>query len=379
MTVEATLDPRCVIENADEVFTPALVVFPKLIRENLRAAIAMAGDAIRMRPHVKTHKTIELTRMMLEEGITKVKCATFAEAEVVAEAGVLDIVFAYSLVGPNIARFLRLRERYPQCNFRPLVDHPGPLLELSRALASAGRSAEVLLDLDVGMGRTGIAIGPAAAEIYRRMLQEPGVEPAGLHIYDGQSHQEDPAERSAAVRKVWDQVRPFADALSASGLPVPRLVCGNSPTFPEWARIAASDPRVECSPGTFFLNDWNYYHHFEDIPLRPAAVLLTRVISKPRPGRLTLDLGYKAVSPDSPPAGRVKLLNVPDATFVLQNEEHLVIDTPSADRFEPGDVLYAWPAHICPTCALHRELLIAENGRVVGAWKVLARDRMIHC
>ncbi|MFO0945532.1 MAG: hypothetical protein U1D30_06260 [Planctomycetota bacterium] len=151
------------------------------------------------------------------------------------------------------------------------------------------------------------------------------------------------------------------------------------PPFPNGARIAAEDPRVECSPGTFFLNDWNYYHHFEDIPLRPAAVLLSRVISKPRPGRLTLDLGYKAVSPDSPPAGRVKLLTIPDATFVLQNEEHLVIDTPSADQFAPGDVVYAWPAHICPTCALHRELLTAANGRVTGAWQVLARDRKIHC
>ncbi|MFO0945531.1 MAG: alanine racemase [Planctomycetota bacterium] len=169
MTVEARLDSRCRLENADEVFTPALVVFPDLIRENLKAAIRMAGDARRMRPHVKTHKTIELTKMMFEEGITKVKCATFAEAEVVADAGAKDVVFAYSLVGPNIQRFVQLQARYPNCSFKPLVDHPEPLAALARAVTAAGQTAEVLLDLDVGMGRTGVPIGPEARSLYEKI------------------------------------------------------------------------------------------------------------------------------------------------------------------------------------------------------------------
>jgi D-serine deaminase-like pyridoxal phosphate-dependent protein len=103
------------------------------------------------------------------------------------------------------------------------------------------------------------------------------------------------------------------------------------------------------------------------------------VISKPRPGRLTLDLGHKAVAADPPMERRVRFLELPEARIVLQNEEHLVIETPSADRYQPGDLFYAWPAHICPSCALHRELIVIENHRVTGKWKTLARDRELSC
>lgn len=365
------------IEGADALFTPALVVFPELIRANLAATIERVGDPARLRPHSKTHKTIELTRLCLDAGITKHKCATFAEAETLAAAGAKDIVFAYSLVGPNIARFVNLARRYPDVSFKPLVDHPGPTEALNRALKGAGLTAEVLLDLDVGMGRTGITPGADALALYRQIAESKGLVPAGLHLYDGQSHQCEPAERGRAVDLVWESAASFVRALESEGLPVPRLVCGNSPTFPRWADLASRDARIECSPGTFFLNDWNYFRDFTDLPFPPAAVLLTRVVSVPRPGRITLDLGYKAVSPDSPVAKRVRLLELPDAQLILQNEEHLVIESPAASRFEPGDLLLAWPGHICPTVALHKELIVVENGRVTGTWAVVARDRVL--
>lgn len=373
----AEVDARYRIEDAEALFTPALVVFPELIRANLAATIERIGDPVRLRPHSKTHKTVELTRLCLAAGISKHKCATFAEAETLAAAGAKDIVFAYSLVGPNITRFLELVRRYPDASFKPLVDHPAPTEGLGRALEKAGLKAEVLLDLDVGMGRTGIAPGPEALALYRQIADSKNLIPGGLHLYDGQSHQCEPSERGQAVDQVWRIVAPFVRELESHGLPVPRLVCGNSPTFPRWAELALADPRIECSPGTFFLNDWNYYRDFADLPLMPAAVLLTRVVSVPRPGRITLDLGYKAVSPDAPLVKRVRLLDLPDATLVLQNEEHLVVESPAARRFQPGDLLFAWPGHICPTCALHKELLVVENGRVTGSWAVVARDRVL--
>lgn len=367
------------IDNMDSVFTPCVAIFPDLIEANIRAAIGMVPSADRLRPHCKTHKTIELAQLALRLGITKHKCATFAEAEMLVQAGASDIVFAYSLVGPNIQRFLHLLKEYPEATFRPLVDHPRPMEALSQAVAAAGKQVEVILDLDVGMGRTGMPIGPAATACYQQIAHLPGLTPAGLHVYDGQSHQTDASDRAQAVDAVWSIVRNFANELEASGLPVPRIICGNSPTFGRWSQLAATDPRIECSPGTFFLNDANYSGNFPDLPFQPAAVLLTRVVSKPRPGRLTLDLGYKAVSADSQPPKRARLLGLSDYTYVLQNEEHLVIDTPDADRFEPGDVLYALPGHVCPTCALHKELLVVRNHRVCESWRVVARDRQITC
>jgi D-serine deaminase-like pyridoxal phosphate-dependent protein len=104
---------------------------------------------------------------------------------------------------------------------------------------------------------------------------------------------------------------------------------------------------------------------------------LTRVISRPTPTRVTLDLGYKAVASDPPAGKRCALLNVPDYEPVLQNEEHFVIETPAAGKFQPGDVVYAIPTHICPTCALHKWAYIVENGTITGTWDIAARDRVL--
>jgi D-serine deaminase-like pyridoxal phosphate-dependent protein len=109
----------------------------------------------------------------------------------------------------------------------------------------------------------------------------------------------------------------------------------------------------------------------------PAALLLTRVISRPTPRRVTFDLGYKAVASDPPAGKRCFLLDVPAYETVLQNEEHLVIETAAAEQFRPGDVAYAVPAHICPTCALHRFAYVVERGEVIDRWEIAARDRML--
>ena len=375
MTVRPVFDDRYLIEGVEELSTPAVAVYPELIGENLSAALRMIGDPARMRPHVKTHKTRELVRLEIDAGVYKHKCATLAEAEMLADIGVSDIVLAYTLVGPNIRRFARLQRHFRDCSFKVLGDHHGPLAELGAVMSNQGQTAEVLLDLDTGMGRTGVPLGARSVALYRMLATTPGLRPAGLHVYDGQNHQSDPVARAAGVDAVWKQVSTLVADLEAVGLAVPGLVCGNSASYPRWAQLAAEEPRIECSPGTFFLNDWNYYHWFEDIPLKPAAVLLTRVVSKPRPDRLTLDLGYKAVASDALLEDRVRFLNIEDARIALQNEEHLVIDSKQAAGVEPGDLLYAWPAHICPTCALHRELLVIESHRCTGTWQVAARDR----
>src|SRR6185436_10886387 len=123
------------------------------------------------------------------------------------------------------------------------------------------------------------------------------------------------------------------------GLPVPRMVMGGTPTFPVYATLDL--PGLECAPGTCILQDHGYGTHFPDVSgFEPAALLLTRVISRPTPTRITFDLGYKAIASDPPAGQRCVLLNVPDCTQVLHNEEHLVVETPAAERFSPGDAGY---------------------------------------
>ena len=105
--------------------------------------------------------------------------------------------------------------------------------------------------------------------------------------------------------------------------------------------------------------------------------MLIVVISRPTPTRVTFDLGYKAVASDPPAGKRCVFLNVPNAEAVLHNEEHLVVETPAAESFKPGDVAYAMPAHVCPTCALHQFAYVVENGQVVDQWEIASRARML--
>src|SRR5207244_11485900 len=136
--------------------------YKELIQRNIERCLEIAGSPDRLRPHVKTHKTREIARLQLAAGIKKHKCATLAEAEMLASCGVADVLLAYHLVGPNCARMARLAQTYPECRFSVIADHPAALQALSEALTAAGQRVDVLLDVDVGQHRTGIAPGKDA-------------------------------------------------------------------------------------------------------------------------------------------------------------------------------------------------------------------------
>jgi len=174
---------------------------------------------------------------------------------------------------------------------------------------------------------------------------------------------------------VWNAASALRVGLLREGGSVPRIVAGGTGSFPIFAEI--NNPYIDLSPGTLIFHDWGYSQTFPDLKFTPAAVMLTRVVSRPTSNRVTLDLGYKAVASDPPAGNRLMFPDLPEAKAVLQNEEHLVVETDQAKRFQPGDELIAIPRHICPTCALHKEAYIIENGRVIGTWAVAARDRVL--
>lgn len=364
------------LKDPSKVLSPGLLFYKDLIEANLRRMIDVAGAADRLRPHIKTHKTREIVNMSLGMGIRKFKAATIAEAEMLARCKVPDVLLSYPLVGPNCERMARLVESYPETRFSVIADNAGPVKALSDAMARTGKKVQVLLDVDVGQHRTGIAPGDEAMRVYEQFARLPGLEPGGLHIYDGHNHQENVADREVAVKSTLGSVLELRDALEKKGLAVPRVVLGGTPTFSIFAKLDL--PKGECSPGTCVLHDNGYGSRFADLAgFVPAALLLTRVISRPTPRRVTFDLGYKAIASDPPAGKRLTLLNVPDYEAVLQNEEHLVIETPAAERFQPGDVAYAIPTHVCPTSAMHRFAYVVEKGEVTGQWEIVARDRVI--
>ena len=360
------------LADPDEIPSPALLVYPERIGENIRRMIAALGQAERLRPHVKTHKMAEVVQMQLKAGIGKFKCATIAEAEMLGQAGAGDVLLANQPVGPNVGRLLGLAGWFRDIRFSTIADDAGAVGALAEAAQAAGITLPVWLDLDVGMGRTGIVPGQAAITLYKLIDQLPGVEPAGLHLYDGHLHDSDPAERLAKWQTMMGEVRSFRTGLEAVGLPVPGVVGGGTPTFP----FHAQHTDHECSPGTTLLWDFGYRDKFPDLDYQHAAVLLTRVISKPGSDCITLDLGHKAVASEKPHP-RVQFIGLDDAEAVVHSEEHLTLRTADAASFKVGDCLYGIPRHICPTVALYDRAHVIRGGKLGDQWQVTARARKL--
>jgi D-serine deaminase-like pyridoxal phosphate-dependent protein len=360
------------LSTPDEVSSPALLLYVDRIEENLDRMLHLAGGPARLRPHIKTHKLPELIQLHLSRGLTKFKCATIAEAEMAAAAGVPDILVAYQLVGPNVQRMVRLVRSFPGTSFRTIVDSPEALQALSIAFSEAKLALNVLLDLDCGQHRCGIAPGPEALALYRQIVAASGVKADGLHVYDGHIHDADPAARKATCDAAFKPIHEFAAELRRQNLPVPRIVAGGTPTFP----IHAKNPQFECSPGTCVLWDAGYGQKMPDLDFLPSAALLTRVISKPGPNRLCLDLGHKAVASEMQPP-RVLFPQIPDAKAVMHSEEHLVIETSTADQWPLGSELYGIPWHVCPTVNLHAEVVAVRAGQAVERWRVTGRERTL--
>ncbi len=361
------------IRNIDEVDTPALVVYLDRVKRNIERLKGMIDDVQRLRPHVKTHKTREATLLLLEAGIGKFKCATIAEAEMLASLRAPDVLLAYQPVGPKVQRFLSLMKEYPATKFSCLLDNEAAAEALSAAAVHPGRTIPVYIDLNVGMNRTGIAPDERAVALYARCAELPGLQPLGLHAYDGHIRDADVQVRAGKCDAAFAHVERLRDALMEDGFAEPTIVAGGSPTFPLHARRA----KVECSPGTFIFWDAGYGQQLADQPFEPAALVVTRVISLPAHGIVCADLGHKSIASENPLDKRVSFYNAPDLQPIGQSEEHLVLETGPENPYQVGDVLYGVPYHICPTCALYERMLVVEDGVVTTEWRTMARDRRI--
>lgn len=356
----------------NSVVSPQLVFYPEIILSNIRKMKEIAGDASRLWPHIKTHKSADVTKMLLQEGIDQFKCATIAEMEMAATAGAKRLVLAYPLVGPNVARFLALTNAFPQTECFAISDDTQEVRKIGQAFAKEGMVCPLLMDVDLGQHRTGVPLAKVE-EMYPLWHEMEGIQLRGMHLYDGHRHEKDLEERMAAAKAVDDEVLAIQKALESKGLTTDIMIYGGTPSFP--CHKALTDGYL--SPGTCVIQDAGYEDSFPDLPFVPGAAVLTRVVSHPEEGVFTLDLGTKAVATD-PPLPRVRLVGYEDSEVLMQNEEHLVVRVPEGKEVPAIEtVVYAIPIHICPTSALYPEALTVEKGHLTGAFPITARNRKI--
>lgn len=360
------------IEDEDQIASPALLLYRDRIEHNLKLMIQIAGGPERLRPHVKTHKLGPLIQRQLELGIKKYKAATIAEAEMCAQAGAPDVMLAMPCVGINAHRYAELAVKYPATTFSTITDDEETIRFLAAAAQQHRVTLGVYLELDCGMARTGIVPGEQAAFLAKTIKDTPRLQFAGLHAYDGHIHDKEIEVRRRRCLEAFEPILAFRKELNSNGVIVKELVAGGSPTF---AIHAAHDDRT-CSPGTTVLWDFGYGDRCADLPFKPAAVLLARVISKPGTNRLTLDLGHKSVAAENPHP-RVRFEELPEAKALMQSEEHLVLEVEQPERFLIGQALHGIPLHVCPTVALHGEAVVIDGQKVVDRWPIPARNRKI--
>lgn len=357
------------VNHTDDVETPSLVYYPAIIRENIQKVIAIAGDVNRLCPHVKTYKSQQMIQLMMTYGIHQFKCATIAEAEMVASCGAKRIVLAYPLVGPNAGRLVKLQEMFPQTQFIAIGDDLGQLQKFEAILQEKNLDIPVLIDVAMGGNRTGVSFENLAA-FCTQVCQQTKLSVVGFHCYDGNLAIPDQQERKTAVLATADRVWSIRNTLESQGIALPMMIMGGTPSFP----YHATYPQAMLSPGTCFINDHGYTSKFKDLDFTPGAVILARVVSRADDATFTIDVGYKAVASDCK-GERGRIANLPQARPGEHSEEHWVFYMDEGVAPAVGTILYVVPTHICPTTALYPQILTVENQTWQEPWTVGARNR----
>jgi len=343
-----------------ELDTPAAVVDLGRVRANLARWQAECDRlGLANRPHVKTHKCVELARMAVELGAAGLTCQKLGEAEVMADAGFDDLLVSYPILGP--AKLARLASLLERTNVRTIVDDPALLPGLDSAAAAAGRTLGVLVDCDTGLGRTGVSSPADAAELAGVVDGHAALRFDGFLTY--------PSPPGAAEFLLEAVAQANARRLESGIVSV-----GGTPSM--WNAETMVPPATEYRVGTYVFHDRNTVAlgaaTLDDVALTIAAT----VVSRPARDRAILDAGSKALSYDrGPDDGYGLVLEAPGSAIVNMNEEHAYVKVGPDDVLEVGMQVRIVPNHVCAAVNLYDELVVVEDGRVVGSWRVDARGR----
>jgi len=352
----------------EELATPFLAVEVDVLDRNVAALAARARDAqVSVRPHAKTHKCVEIARRQLEAGAVGLSVATLAEAEVFAAAGFEDLFIAYPLWvgGPRAAR---LRALAGSVSLRIGVDSADGARGLAHALA--GAPAQVLVELDSGMGRTGVA--PQHAAAVARAAVADGLDVAGVFTFPGQAYR--PGGPPAAGADEAAALGAGAAALENAGVQCPERSGGSTPT------VAACGPgatgATELRPGVYVFNDAQQFElgccGWNDVAVSAIATVVSR-----GPQRIVLDAGGKVLGADRPAwaSGFGRLPAWPGARVQALSEHHAVVslDEHGPPTPEVGEQVRVVPNHVCSAVNLVDELVVVHDGLVVDHWPVTAR------
>lgn len=364
-----------IIEDVGDVMTPALAIYSEIVDSNIAVTLdLLGGDANRWRPHIKTTKIARVMRQMVERGIYNFKCSTTLELLTIIEAGALDVLLAYPSVGANAKRACEIANLHTNVRVSALVENSA---QIQSWLDS---NVGLFIDVNPGMDRTGLE-QDRIEDVIRlaREITAAGLEFRGLHYYDGHLSKYDLPEREEVAHRGYDRLMEIVAAFDQENITVAEIITAGTPAFPcalSYKKFQGASFIHRASPGTVVYSDCTSIPQLpKEWGYRPAAVVVSAVVSQPTAKRITCDAGHKTVSADSG-VPTCAVIGRADLIPARPSEEHLPIDINNeAGMLSTGETIYLVPRHICPTVNNFDHAIIVEGGRIVAVERVTARGR----
>jgi D-serine deaminase-like pyridoxal phosphate-dependent protein len=365
--------PATVGMRLEEVDTPALIVELDAFERNLRTLAALVQGRVRVRAHAKTHKCAEIAKRQVAAGAVGVCCQKVSEAEALVAGGIGDVLVSNEVVGaPKLERLAALARR---ARIGVCVDDAGNVRDLEAAAARAGARLDVYVELEVGMGRCGVAPGEPALALSRAIAACRQLRFAGLQAYHGRAqHLRSMAERRAAIAGSAEAARTTRKLIEAAGIACPVVTGAGSGTFMLEVESGAWD---EIQPGSYVFMDADYARNEWAAPLPRfdhSLFVLSTVMSRPAPRLAIVDAGLKASSVDS---GMPEVWQRTGLAYIRASDEHGWVEVAEGTAAPPlGEKLLLVPGHCDPTVNLYDWYVCVRGGRVEALWPISARGAL---
>jgi D-serine deaminase-like pyridoxal phosphate-dependent protein len=362
--------------NIGDVDTPAVLIDLDIMERNLRRLATYCGEhRLDLRPHTKTHKIPEIAHRQVALGAAGITVAKVGEAEVMADAGLNDILIVYPIVGElKLRRLIALASRV---RLTVAADSLEVAQEISSYAVARGCKIGFLVEFNTGFRRCGLAVTPSSIDVARRIRDLPGLEWRGILVYPGHI-MGTATTRPGLIRAENRVLADLIELLTAAGIPYPVVSGGNTPAAYASHEFSAI---TEIRPGTYIFNDGNTVCAEAASWTDCAARLLTTVVSRSVEGTAIIDAGSKTLSADrllsGDGVGFGHICDYPDIAIEELSEEHGHLDTRRSSRSPKlRERLQVVPNHICPVMNLQDLVYGVQDEKIVCTWNVAARGKV---
>ncbi|MFX1296988.1 MAG: alanine racemase [Promethearchaeota archaeon] len=351
----------------DNIPTPALILNYNKMLSNIELMAKFAKENnINLRPHVKTHKCPKIGQLQLKAGARGICVARVGEAEIFAQNGFNDILIANQVIDINqIKRLVNLNK---SSLVRVCVDSEKNVLDLNKHALKEEIELEVLIEVDIGLGRNGVKPGEPTLRLGNFIKEQKGLKLVGLQGYEGHLISvKDPELRKKQTEECMRYLVDTRDLLNDNGFNINYLTASNTVTYKYSAKYEGI---TELQPGTYVFND--EHHHILVPEFEIATSVLGTITNNPGKRLYTMDVGLKAATNDN---GNPVFKNYPKCKIRVMTEEHSIFRSGPQDNFKIGQKIETIPTHICTTVNLYDFFTIIKDNEIIAKWEILARGK----